>query len=547
MGKAGVQRAWSFLGWAGLAALVGCGGPSVPVSPEDSAPFDRSLKTLALESPAQLSIHRGAKGELKSLYGVLSPGGGRATGAMAREFIRDRGMAFRVNQPEQLELLRGVDSPGGQHFLFQQRFEGVVVDGAQVSVHYDGAGQVVAVHSTFVPSLRLASVTPRLSASRAKELAYAQLDTTALHGSEGFEAQSDLVVHVQDGQASLAWKVTALTDGPTWEIVVDAQDGQVLVPAHDVNVYATGTGKIWIGANAVVATRNNALKDSSNAASAVPASAYQTVTLQGLNGNTFLDGTYASSSATRKRASSATNAFLFDRSNGGFEETMAYFHIDNVQRYIQSLGFANVNNRQQVFAANGSTQDNSWYTPSTRQITYGSGGVDDAEDAEVIDHEYGHSIQDNQVPGFGSGNEAGAQGEGFGDYLAATVNAQTSGGFQDVCIMEWDATSYSTSNPPCLRRLDSTKHYPESVQNEVHADGEMWASTLWQIRGSLGAARADKLVIQHHFLLSSSTTFNASSDALITAAKNLGYTSAECAAVKTHLQNRGFTVTALCP
>jgi hypothetical protein len=36
------------------------------------------------------------------------------------------------------------------------------------------------------------------------------------------------------------------------------------------------------------------------------------------------------------------------------------------------------------------------------------GGVDDAEDADVILHEYGHAIQDNQVPGFGSSLEAGA-------------------------------------------------------------------------------------------------------------------------------------------
>ena len=34
-------------------------------------------------------------------------------------------------------------------------------------------------------------------------------------------------------------------------------------------------------------------------------------------------------------------------------------------------------------------------------ISTGTGGVDDAEDPEVIWHEYGHAIQDDQVPGCG--------------------------------------------------------------------------------------------------------------------------------------------------
>lgn len=529
--------------WIGLAALVGCGGTGT-IDSQDRA--EGSLQELRVRSAEPLAVHTSPETGSVSAYGVLSVGPADVSAADAREFLRANGRAFQVETPADLELTRSFDSPGGRHFVFTQKVNGVPVDGAEVKVHYDRAGRVVAVSSSYAQAVQVASVKPSVSADLARELAYAQLPASALTGAERFEALTDLVISTKVSPARLAWKVAILTDGPTWEILVDAQSGQVLAAPRDTNRYA-GTGKIWIGANAVVATHDDTLKDNSNSATAVPASAYQVVSLPGLTNNGFLDGAYASSSATKKRVSSSTNDFLFDRSSVGFEETMGYFHIDDAERYIQSLGFTNVNNRQQVFSANGTTQDNSWYTPNNKQITYGTGGVDDAEDAEVIVHEYGHSVQDNQVPGFGSGNEAGAQGEGFGDYLAATVNARTSGGFQDTCIMEWDATFYSTSNPPCLRRLDSTKHYPESLQNEVHADGEMWSSTLWQIRTSIGAARADKAIIQHHFLLSTSSSFNASSDALVTAAKNLGYTSTECNAIKTALQNRGFTVTAVCP
>ena len=168
--------------------------------------------------------------------------------------------------------------------------------------------------------------------------------------------------------------------------------------------------------------------------------------------------------------------------------------------------------------------------------------MDDAEDAEVIWHEYGHSILDNQVPGYGTSVEADSIGEGFGDYLAGSLGAKLSGGFQDVCIAEWDATSYTSTMPPCLRRLDGTKHYPEDIVGEVHDDGEIWSAALWQIRGAISAAKADTVILQHHFLLAADTSFNQAANALVTAAINLGYLTAEVNAIRTILQNRGFTV-----
>src|SRR5262249_15868056 len=260
-------------------------------------------------------------------------------------------------------------------------------------------------------------------------------------------------------------------------------------------------------------------------------------------GNGFLDGTFASSSASRRRVSSSSNTFVFDRHSNGFSETMGYYYIDLAERYIQSLGFTNINNRQQVFSVDRLKTDHSFYSPSNKRITYVIGGVDDAEDAEVILHEYGHSIQDNQTPGFGNSAEAGAMGEGFGDYWGGSVNAQLSGGFQDLCVADWDSTSYSSDNPPCLRRLDSAKHYPQDVVGEVHADGEIWSAALWQIRGSVGAAKADTLILQHHFLLATNASFNQAANALVTAAMNLGFTTAQLNNIRTILRNRGFTVT----
>jgi hypothetical protein len=355
-------------------------------------------------------------------------------------------------------------------------------------------------------------------------------------------SEPKLYIVINKGTPVLAWEVVRHSGGAGWKALVDARTGALLDGPRDVNRYATGTGRVF-NVNAVVATKNNSLQDGNDAASAVPASAYTTVGLLRLAGTGYLDGSYASSSATRKRVFNSGTSFQFDRSSDGFSETMGYHYIDYAQAYIQGLGFNNVNNRQQIFAVNRLKQDNSFYSPSTKQISYGTGGVDDAEDAEVIWHEYGHSVQDNQVPGFGSGSEAGAMGEGFGDYLAGSLGAQLSGGFQDVCIAEWDATSYSSTIPPCLRRLDSSKHYPEDIANEVHADGEIWSAALWEIRSTFGGARADTLILQHHFLVAPSGTFNQAANALVTAAKNLGYRSSELSTLRTILTRRGFTIT----
>jgi hypothetical protein len=41
------------------------------------------------------------------------------------------------------------------------------------------------------------------------------------------------------------------------------------------------------------------------------------------------------------------------------------------------------------------------------RLAFGEGGVDDAEDVDVVLHEYGHAIQHDTVPGWGGRHEIG--------------------------------------------------------------------------------------------------------------------------------------------
>jgi len=88
-------------------------------------------------------------------------------------------------------------------------------------------------------------------------------------------------------------------------------------------------------------------------------------------------------------------------------------------------------------------------------LRFGKGGVDDAEDAEVILHEYGHAMLDSQSTpfgAFGASLEADAIHEGFGDYWAATVTDVIAPTPDPACIADWDAVSYTAGVPHCLRR-----------------------------------------------------------------------------------------------
>src|SRR3954447_405685 len=243
--------------------------------------------------------------------------------------------------------------------------------------------------------------------------------------------------------------------------------------------------------NPVQTLRDESLTDQKDANYAALAPAYRRKTLTDLDGSGTLTGSYAKvESDTGTAARNTGSGFLYTRNQDQFEQTMGYYWVTQAQHYIQSLGFGStlppVNKRQQGLRMNQYGGDNSFYGNGTKKltITFGKGGVDDAEDAEVIVHEYGHSVQDDQVPGYGTTLEAGWSGEAFGDSLAVTVSSAVTHdtSFQEACVADWDSISYTRGPIHCLRRLDSTKHYPQDVEGEVHADGEMWSGALWRAR-----------------------------------------------------------------
>ena len=308
---------------------------------------------------------------------------------------------------------------------------------------------------------------------------------------------------------------------------------------------STGSGRVFFP-NPVAQLANENLTDQKDADYAALQPAYTTVALTDLDGSGYLQGTWANIvSETGSPAFSATNTFSYNRSQDAFEQVMAYYWVTQAQLYIQRLGFGStrraVNMESQDVRINQWGADNSFSTNHPKdEIRFGKGGVDDAEDAEVILHEYGHAIQDSQVTDFGSSPEGGAIGEGFGDYWAVTVTEVVAhNGFDVPCVADWDSVSYTLGPSHCLRRVDGNKHYPEDAVGEVHDDGEIWSRALWDIRGALGATTADTIILEAQFSFAPNTTFAEAAAATVATAQTL-YGAKALKAVTAAFAARGF-------
>ena len=295
---------------------------------------------------------------------------------------------------------------------------------------------------------------------------------------------------------------------------------------------STGKARMFM-VNPVQSSGDQSLSDQKDIAAAVPQSTYAVAELRNLDGSGTLSGLYVNvRSNTGKAAYSADNTFMYDRSQDDFEQVMAYFWVNQAQEYLISLGFGQnpqlpgILSRPYDVRIDQWGVDNSFMTDKKDLLRFGKGGVDDAEDAEVIVHEYGHAVQNDQVKGFGTSLDGGSIGESFGDYFAVSVGLDAAQKYgwpvqaESACPMDWDATSY-TGAPHCIRRFDLGLTLDQR-RGEVHFDGQIWSQALWEIRGDyvalgIGTKRWDTTLIAAQFDMSPTTTFAAAAE--VTTAK----------------------------
>jgi len=208
-----------------------------------------------------------------------------------------------------------------------------------------------------------------------------------------------------------------------------------------------------------------------------------------------------------------------------FPATLALFYYNNILHdYLYSIGFTESlwNFQQDNFGKGGAGQD-----AVSAQVQDGSGTnnanfgtpadgsrprmqmflfteatfrrADGDFDFDIVAHELYHGVSNRSAAKGGTGGlglalvgECGGQGEGWSDYIAASMADDDAAGEYatgefDVAIRRLPLTNYRWSygalNGPVRNRRD--RALPDagaSVPFEVHDIGEIWAATLWDLR-----------------------------------------------------------------
>ncbi|MBD3165465.1 T9SS type A sorting domain-containing protein [bacterium] len=425
----------------------------------------------------------------------------------AREFLLGHADEFGgIGAVSGLETIAVKENPWSRHVHLQHTVDGIPVYRSRFTVSMDDNGMVTFVTANPYPNFTLPGTSPAISATEAVSLSRTQLNGS---GPEIGEVRTELVGYRDNkGMDHLAWKVAITTMDPMgdWELLWDAGDGTFL-EAVDRMVYEDGTGMVFYPDPLTSAgtSYGGNYGDNSDGDTAELNNERVSMTLQDLTesgGVYHLDGPYVDlldfEPPTFAPVTNADpDAFNYTRSQQGFEDVNVYYHIDTAQRWFQELGFTNIQNgpiEADPHGLNGS--DNSHYIPSQNRLAFGEGGVDDAEDADVIWHEYGHAVQHDASPSW-SGGETSDMGEGLSDYWAATFSARISD-YNDHWVFNWDGHNPFWGG----RVVNSTQGYSSWVSGgSIYANGTLWAGALWEMHGELGYEVMDAIVLQHHFYL----------------------------------------------
>ncbi|MCA9538161.1 MAG: hypothetical protein KC620_04705 [Myxococcales bacterium] len=130
--------------------------------------------------------------------------------------------------------------------------------------------------------------------------------------------------------------------------------------------------------------------------------------------------------------------------------------------------------------------------------------VDFAYDAPVIYHEYTHAVvgtgrlQAQAVPDeYGLDNSSASMNEGIADYFAASLA-------DNPVIGAYVANGLGVGGG--LRDVSSFRGCPNDTIDEVHAQGQIIGSTMWDVREAIGAEAADQIAFNGLMQFTESTT-----------------------------------------
>lgn len=473
---------------------------------------------------ARIHPHTGALRMLDNPPGALPP---QAAAASVRNFAATLTDSLGLDTADLAELTLTRDftsrSTGVRTTAFAQSIDGIPVFDGVVTVH-------AAVDGTIV---RVTSSAGRSAGRRRDERAPRSTGATA-------------VWFPMDGVLRLAWHSVTSSENPkaVYDVLVDAGSGELLFRRNRVR-HVEGAGRVMQSADTSLLDPRRLDPTPLGAGGpdgCPPPVNHLTRSLTGpfrdpatvLGGTGYLKGN--NTHVYRRVASNEGALGSFDGTGWLFDfpfgsaasaETGLFFAINFAHDFFYDLGFdeAAGNFQADNFGRGGAAGDplyalaqaegrnNAYYlhapegsSPTIAMFLWdgsgcwgqdvdgdGSVDIDGDHDTDIIIHEFHHGVSLRLNTAW-TGDEAGAIGEGGGDFFAYSVNG-------DTVLAEY-------SYPGGIRSING-KGYADWfclfwLFCSPHSNGEIWANALWDVRGrfltDLVRGSADAAVNESHQL-----------------------------------------------
>lgn len=528
----------------------------------------------------KLKINTLILGAVLSCSGLLAQESSLET--PAKRWINENSRNLGIQNFSELKLNFVRKGNSGETLRFQQMIKDVPVYQSEIVIHFNKAGRITYTGTeSFKKEVKEISTVPSFSSSEALKKAHI---ASKSKGAITHEENKLYVYITEQGDTKLVYRViTNSFENPgDWETIIDAQTGEV-ISVKDVSfkhkdkdheeepvkknkkeaetkktALATGSGYIFNPdpLSKMQVAYGGQYVDGSDATNASLDAARTLVTIPELElaaGVYKLKGTYVEIAELEAPAkglfTQASNQFLFNRNDDGFEAVNGYWHLDNSLRYINAtLGILckpTQNGGVLRFDAHGfNGSDNSHYVGSTQILAFGEGGVDDAEDADVVLHELGHGIHDWLTNG--NLSQVNGLSEGCGDYWAQSysrsLNQWQSGDAAYNWMFNWDGHNSFWAG----RITNYTATYPGGLTGSIHTDGQIWASALMRIYNQIGREKTDRAFLEGLSLTTSNTNQQNAAIAFRQAAIDMlgqfGFTCGDIAIITQEFTNTGYVL-----
>ncbi|MFZ0547089.1 MAG: PepSY domain-containing protein [Candidatus Promineifilaceae bacterium] len=504
-----------------------------------------------------------------AMYQVNYPVQPASLEAMAEQYLRENAVVLGLRSAELNDLVHKAtrESLSGATVRYRQFVGDIPVYKGEVDVHINNNNEVTLFMANYRPSLALDNLVPTISAEEARQLAFDYLSVTG----DLYYDKTTLTVYDYNNTTRLAYQVRVETSAPagSWEVLVDAHTGELFKVAdeayynldYEVNnepvirggSQVDGSGYVFDPdplTSAMATYGDTGFTDNGDATSSQLDAERSLVTLNDIeldSGTYTLRGPWAEiidfESPFKGLFQQSSDQFLFDRSDDAFEAVNTYYHIDYYLRYLNNTLGLTIEPYQypggvQYDPSGYNGADNSHYLSGSGRLAFGEGGVDDAEDSDVVDHELGHGLHDWVTNGGLS--QVNGLSEGIGDFNAQSYNraheSWTPSDPEYQWVFRWDG-----HNPFWSGRVTNyPATWPGGLVGEVHADGQIWATCMMKVWDALGGVDTDVVHWEGIGMTNSSTNQSQAANAVYQAAIDLGYSNADLEEINTLFASCGY-------